>query len=106
MLASFVDAKDLPQVCELGILSASHLESFTRDRLDHARPWIEAFGSATGGGLSRNVAARIREAKPLYFVTNPEDFWGEERPQNIPGTWREYPNWRRKFVHLIEHALK
>lgn len=25
-----------------------------------------------------------------------EDCWGERRPHNVPGTWRERPNWRRR----------
>jgi hypothetical protein len=29
-------------------------------------------------------------------VINIEDTWGETHPQNVPGTWRERPNWRRK----------
>jgi len=29
-------------------------------------------------------------------VANLEDLWGETRPQNHPGTWRERPNWRQK----------
>jgi len=30
------------------------------------------------------------------MVANLEDLWGEGRPHNHPGTWRERPNWRRK----------
>ena len=29
-------------------------------------------------------------------LVNLEDLWGETRPQNIPGTWREYRNWERR----------
>lgn len=101
MLAAFAEAKDLPQACELGILAPSYLKPFTNDRLNQAKPWTVKFGAASGGELARNVAIEIRKQKPLYFVTNLEDFWGEERPQNIPGTWREYPNWRRKFRELL-----
>lgn len=28
-------------------------------------------------------------------LINLEDLWGETEPQNRPGTYREYPNWRR-----------
>src|SRR5688572_4625782 len=31
-----------------------------------------------------------------------EDLWQEERPQNIPGTSTERPNWRRKARYTIE----
>jgi 4-alpha-glucanotransferase len=29
-------------------------------------------------------------------LINLEDLWGETEPQNVPGTHRERPNWRRK----------
>jgi 4-alpha-glucanotransferase len=33
---------------------------------------------------------------------NLEDLWQEAQPQNVPGTWREKPNWRRKAAHGLE----
>lgn len=35
-------------------------------------------------------------------LVNLEDLWAEERPQNVPGTWRERPNWLRKTAHTLE----
>jgi 4-alpha-glucanotransferase len=31
-----------------------------------------------------------------------EDLWGETLPQNVPGTWKERNNWRRKATHSLE----
>jgi 4-alpha-glucanotransferase len=31
-----------------------------------------------------------------------EDLWGETLPQNVPGTWKERNNWRRKAAHSLE----
>lgn len=31
-----------------------------------------------------------------------EDLWSETRPQNVPGTSEEHPNWRRKTRHTLE----
>jgi 4-alpha-glucanotransferase len=39
-------------------------------------------------------------------VTNLEDLWGEGRPHNHPGTWRERPNWRRKAALDFEAFRK
>ena len=33
-----------------------------------------------------------------------EDLWGETEPQNVPGTWRERPNWRRRAAKTLEEA--
>ena len=31
-----------------------------------------------------------------------EDLWGETRPQNVPGTLAERPNWRRRARLTLE----
>lgn len=41
-----------------------------------------------------------REARLL--LVNLEDLWLEERPQNVPGTTNEYPNWRRPARYPFE----
>ncbi|MGE3852040.1 MAG: 4-alpha-glucanotransferase [Planctomycetota bacterium] len=38
---------------------------------------------------------------PLVMVTL-EDLWLEAEPQNVPGTWRERPNWQRRCAHSLE----
>jgi 4-alpha-glucanotransferase len=48
-----------------------------------------------------NAIKKIAESKAKYFVVNLEDLWNETEPQNIPGTWKEYPNWRKKFKLTI-----
>jgi 4-alpha-glucanotransferase len=35
-------------------------------------------------------------------LANLEDLWQATEPQNVPGTWRERPNWRRKAAHALE----
>ncbi len=35
-------------------------------------------------------------------LVNLEDLWLEERPQNVPGTTDEYPNWRRPAPFTLE----
>jgi 4-alpha-glucanotransferase len=40
---------------------------------------------------------------PVQVVlANLEDLWQATEPQNVPGTWHEKPNWRRKALHPIE----
>jgi 4-alpha-glucanotransferase len=34
-----------------------------------------------------------------------DDLIGETEPVNIPGTYREYPNWRRKLALPIEEIF-
>jgi 4-alpha-glucanotransferase len=55
--------------------------------------------------LDRSLQACLRWlcASPADLVLlNLEDLWEEERPQNVPGTSSERPNWRRKSRLTIE----
>ena len=36
------------------------------------------------------------------MIATLEDLWGEDRPQNVPGTTEEHPNWRRRMRHTVE----
>src|SRR5262245_52465755 len=46
-------------------------------------------------------------ASPAEFVlANLEDLWNETRPQNVPGTWNERPNWQRKARLTLEQVLQ
>jgi 4-alpha-glucanotransferase len=35
-------------------------------------------------------------------LANLEDLWQATEPQNVPGTWRERPNWQHKAAHNLE----
>jgi 4-alpha-glucanotransferase len=49
-------------------------------------------------GVLRHLAA----GPARMVVINLEDLWGETRPQNVPGTGNELPNWRRRAKHSLE----
>ncbi|MCX7428158.1 MAG: 4-alpha-glucanotransferase, partial [Planctomycetia bacterium] len=52
----------------------------------------------------------VLEACQAYLARSPadvvlvnlEDLWGETEPQNVPGTYHERPNWRRKARYSFE----
>jgi 4-alpha-glucanotransferase len=39
-------------------------------------------------------------------MVNLEDLWLARDPQNVPGTGKERPNWRRKAEHTLEEILR
>lgn len=53
-------------------------------------------------GLLRAVAS----GEAPVLLVNLEDLWQETAPQNVPGTWRECPNWRRKAKLTLEEIGK
>ena len=40
------------------------------------------------------------------LLVNLEDLWLEERPQNVPGTFEERPNWQRKTRYTLEQIFR
>ncbi len=45
--------------------------------------------------------ARLASSPARIVLVNVEDLWLETAPQNVPGTWRERPNWRRKVRYPL-----
>jgi 4-alpha-glucanotransferase len=44
----------------------------------------------------------LAESPASTVLVNVEDLWLERRPQNVPGTTTERPNWQRKTSHSME----
>lgn len=47
---------------------------------------------------------QARGRAPISLV-NLEDLWAERRPQNVPGTSTEYPNWRRRASRSLRSII-
>jgi len=50
----------------------------------------------------RAVLKRLSRSRARILLVNLEDLWGETQPQNVPGTGKENPNWRRKMAYPFE----
>jgi 4-alpha-glucanotransferase len=50
----------------------------------------------------RACLADLAASPAEVVLVNLEDLWAERRPQNIPGTGAELPNWRRKAAQALE----
>jgi len=94
MWASFTKGTDLDLVCKLNILADSSRVKFQAERKNQIEAWTQF---TSPDPITVKLHAELAKSKGKYFVVTLEDFWGEEAPQNIPGTWKEYPNWRRKY---------
>lgn len=44
----------------------------------------------------------IFESPAEIALLNVEDLWGEEKPQNVPGTYKERANWLRRMAFSME----
>jgi 4-alpha-glucanotransferase len=63
----------------------------------HGRPSPENLRDALLAALARTDARML--------LINLEDLWREERPQNVPGTSAERPNWRRRTRPSLEEIV-
>lgn len=110
MFAAHWSGKDIDQRAALGWVKGKQgkTEKAARAILNRS---LATFLRRKGflSGRTNDRAALLRAclewlaAGPAEIVqVNLEDLWGEVEPQNIPGTSRERPNWRRKAALTIE----
>lgn len=115
-LAGLRQAHDLEERARLGLLDADELGRLRARReaafarLDQRYGIRSAPGarSATGGDpdplLAPLLAALGRSAAGVVLVPL-DDLFGVRRPQNVPGTRDERPNWRRRLPRPLPDGL-
>ncbi|EQC43846.1 4-alpha-glucanotransferase [Bacteriovorax sp. Seq25_V] len=104
MLESYLDGSDLSLVSSLGILSESNAHRIKDERINFLKRW-----EVDSKEFQFELTKKLANSQAEQMVINLENIWGEREPQNIPGTWKEYPNWRRKFaldLNEITHSEK
>lgn len=106
----FWEGKDIRDRMGMGLISpeAALLEARNREGL-----WVALIEKLVKtGALSEDfLSINLAKSMPLVYrkllqimaqseaglvLVNAEDLWGEIEPQNVPGTWKEKPNWLRK----------
>lgn len=55
----------------------------------------------TAEAAHRACLAYVAASPARVVLVNLEDLWLEERPQNVPGTVEERPNWQRKALYQL-----
>jgi 4-alpha-glucanotransferase len=112
--AAFWQDMDIEERLDLGLLdkAGGYRERRNRQMLKTA---LVSF-LARSGRLEpdrRDTAAVLKGCLGLLaagparvLLVNLEDLWLETRPQNIPGTSEEHPNWRRKARYGIEELRR
>jgi 4-alpha-glucanotransferase len=109
--ARFWDGGEVATRVELGLLD----EDDAREEREHRR---RLRGSIVSFLVSRGLLsaeepddpravldaclAALAASDAAIVVAALEDLWLEDRPQNIPGTTTEHPNWRGRMRHPVE----
>lgn len=102
--AGFTKGTDLAELVDLGLLdgeAASARAAGRRQALAalaaycRRRGWVPQRRPAPPVLLAGALRLLARSRAALVLI-NLEDLWGATGPQNVPGTWSERPNWRRR----------
>jgi 4-alpha-glucanotransferase len=105
----FWQAGDIADRVELGLIE----EAQAKNELDYRsaqRAALESFlrtrallsGDASEIAILSAWLAYLAGQDEDFLLINLEDLWLEPTPQNVPGTWDERANWRRKARLSIE----
>lgn len=94
---------DLEVQRELGLLDEAERAEERRKRESMTRVLAERLGVAhEPAAVFDACLMALATSDSRLVLVNLEDLWSEPDPQNVPGTHRERPNWRRKARLSLE----
>lgn len=102
----YCEGRDIKLFKELKLLTENELEGQLKERGKIVNGWLNQEKEMTFQQLSKRYMERMASGPCELLQINIEDLWGETEPQNIPGTWKEYPNWRKKLKYSTEEWLE
>jgi 4-alpha-glucanotransferase len=107
---------DIDDRLELGLIDAQGAAREREERFNAIRQlkdWLRSRGALTIEHQESDqqvpvqpMLRSILDSPARLLLVNLEDLWLETRPQNIPGTSNERPNWRRKSRYRFEEFSK
>ena len=109
--------EDLLESVRLGLMPRRELKAAKRNREQIKGALVEFLkaqgylktGKPSLRAVVRALIAWLKASPAEITLINLEDLWLETRPQNVPGTSSERPNWRRKAklnIAQIATAIK
>ena len=95
--AGFCVGKDAEIFHKLGVFNGKLADDATVGRKHTLSVWRKDVHVDDNSGLFIKLTELMAQGPCELFLLTMEDLWGEVEPQNVPGTWREHPNWRHKL---------
>ena len=96
------DQLDLGLIDEAGKAEAMAARAALRIRLSRS---VGAGGEVDAGLVRQRLLERLAASAARYVLVTLEDLWLEDRPQNVPGTSHERPNWQRRARRTLDEIV-
>lgn len=103
--AGFWRGSEIDDQLDLGLIDEEAHTHAMKDRAQLCAAISADIGAAREvdpGLAAQRLLERLAASSARYVLVTLEDLWLEERPQNVPGTSAERPNWRRRAVRTLE----
>lgn len=107
--AAFWEGLDIEDRAALGLLQGAEVErerdqrrALTRALARFLKQRGRLASEAKTQAALRGCLSYLGASAARIVLVNLEDLWLETRPQNVPGTTTERPNWRRKARYDLE----
>jgi 4-alpha-glucanotransferase len=104
--------RDIDQRIEMGLLEPEASENERRWRaqlrgsvLKYIRGRDPEFNADDPGLIASRLVELLGAGQAAVVLATLEDCWGEDRPQNIPGTTSEH-NWSRRAIVTLEQMFE
>ncbi|CDL80038.1 4-alpha-glucanotransferase [Xenorhabdus cabanillasii] len=107
LLAELYDEREH---CKQKLLAGLHRSGYLSESLSITNTPIqlqqEASSSQISVSINHDIHYYLASSASALLGLQPEDWLDMEHPVNVPGTTREYPNWRRKLTVTLEAIFK
>ncbi|MBX3249185.1 MAG: 4-alpha-glucanotransferase [Myxococcales bacterium] len=103
--AGWWQGKDIDDWVELGLYDEARAEAAKAERetlTADLRRCLSMPDDATPRVVHDRIATAVAEGPGDLLLLTLEDLWEEDRPQNVPGTFDEKPNWMRRCREGLE----
>jgi 4-alpha-glucanotransferase len=108
LFAGFWRGSEIDDQLALGLIDDRGHAAALRERQRLRQVLSRAVGA--GGEVApdlvrQRLLERLAASPARYVLVTLEDLWLEDRPQNVPGTSDERPNWRRRASRSLEEII-